>query len=332
MPNISTGFQTSTSETILFVIVLAVIVVGLLGYQVINARRHATGKKKRRPNPHAQPVLKHRTRTRRDLIQLGRMDQRTLDHLSWFLKDPHQQDRLIEDDHLLLRVARQGIREGIVSEVEVMRLLRKLEIDTAPLRAGGRSSETIPGGAEVSISDKNLNVASGHLLLSGENGLRVRLDKGHRSMHAGTTVEVVCGGDDGLYRFHSAVIERSGKEVTLQHSRHVEHVQRRKYRRREVELPVEIRLPGIEERPLSSRTEDLSIGGAAIRNPKKRVITGARVELTLDAGGAAPIEVAGTAVRTSRRDKTVHISFSQLNEETRHRLFRRLIRIGGGQH
>jgi c-di-GMP-binding flagellar brake protein YcgR len=209
--------------------------------------------------------------------------------------------------------------------------LRKLDVDHEALTTGARSSDTIPSGSEVSISDRNLNVASGTLLLSADSGLRVRLEKGKRSLQPGTAVEVVCGGGDGLYRFHSAILQRSGKEVLLQHSHHVESVQRRKFRRRDLEVPARITLPGIDERPLDSKTHDLSIGGTALKNPKKRIMTGSMVQLVVDAGSSSPVEISGTVVRSSQRGKTIHVRFENVNEDTRHRLFRKLLRLGGGQ-
>ncbi len=329
LTDISSGFQSSTNETIGFIIVMAVIFVTLMGYQIYLSR--TKGKPKKKNTPAHEPVLKRRSQTRRDLIELSRSEQRVMDHLTWMLKDPSRQERLIDDDRLLVRVSRQAIREGIVTEAEVLRLLRKLEVDHEALSSGGKSSDTIPSGAEVSISDRNLNVAAGTLLLTADSGLRVRLEKGHRSMQPGTAVEVVCGGGDGLFRFHSAILQRSGKEVLLQHSRHVETVQRRKFRRRDLEVPVEITLPGIDERPIQSKSQDLSIGGAALKNPKKRIMTGSMVRLIIDTGSSSPVEISGTVVRSSRRNKTIHVRFENVTDDTRHRLFRKLLRLGGGQ-
>lgn len=331
--NISQGFQTSTTETIMFVVILVVAIIGLIIYQIVGQKNAGKRRerKRRASGEQAQPVLKSRTRTRRDLIKLSRSEERTLDHLAWLLRDPRRRDRLMDDDKLISRVARQAIREGLVTEHEVLMLMRKLEVDTFELRAGSHSSESIPNGADISISDRNLNIAGGTVLLSDSHGLRVRLDKASRALVSGSSVEVVAGANDGLFRFHTVIIARSGKEATLQHSRHVEQVQRRRYRRRSTEIPVEIRIPGIDEKVLSSHTRDLSIGGAALKNPRKRIVTGTRVDLVLDAGGSSPISVSGLAVRSSQRGKTIHISFEKVSEELRHKLFRKIIRLEQGK-
>jgi hypothetical protein len=324
--DISSGFQTSTTETYIFLGLLGVFFIALFFYQLYRQHANRRAAEERKKNP-PKPILPTHSRPRRDLINLSTREQRTLDHLAWFLKDPGKPEKLIDDDHLIVRAARKGIREGIVTEAEVLRLLNKLEVNSEALTAGGKNSASIPTGAEVSISDRNLNMAVGELLLSGDEGMQVRIEKGNRVFAIKTPVEVVCNSQDGMYRFHSAVLRSDGKQILLQHSRYVEHVQRRKYRRREVELPVEVMIPGISSKPLKTKTFDISIGGAAIKNPRKKIGTGTRVDCTVDSDGAAPITVPGTALRTSRRGKIVHVSFGPVDEKTRHRLFRKLIRL-----
>lgn len=328
--DISSGFSTTTSETYIFLALIAGIVVVLVLYQLYRRHTQTQARKKRQKDP-PEPLLRSYSHSRRDLIHLSSREQRTLDHLAWFLKDPGNQGKLIDDDTMLLKAARRGIREGIVTEVEVLRLLNKLEIDSEVLTGTGRSSSSIPTGSEVSISDRNLNMAVGELLLGSDRGLSVRVEKGHTSFPVETPVEVVCNSSDGMYQFHSVVKHVEDKQLVLQHSRHVEHVQRRKYRRRETELPVLISIPGVSLKPIRSRTTDISIGGAAIKNPRKKIITGTRLDCTVDADSATPITVPGTALRTSKRGKVVHVSFGPLDDKTRHRLFRKLIRLGSGE-
>ncbi len=325
--DISSGFSTSTTETYIFLAILGAIFLSFLLFQGLRKRSQKKAAEERRKNPQ-KPILRTYTHSRRDLITLSSREQRTLDHLAWFLKDPSRQDKLKEDDALLVKASRKGIREGIVGEAEVLRLLNKLEVDSEALTQGRRDTASIPTGAETSISDRNLNMAVGELLLGNDKGLSVRIDKGVQTFPVGTHVEVVCNSNEGMYRFHSTVQKRDGKTVWLQHSKHVEHVQRRKYRRREAELPVEITIPGISLKPIRTKTIDISIGGTALKNPRKRIGVGTRLDCTIDSRGAAPLTVPGTALRTSKRGKVVHVTFSSIDDKTRHRLFRKLIRIG----
>ena len=326
MGDISSGFHTSSTETFIFLGVIVLIFVALFSNQLFRnyAKRKAKGVRKKDLPP---PILHTYTQPRRNAISLSSREQRTLDHMSWFLKDPTKREKLMDDDQLLLKAARRGIKEGIISETEALRLLNRLEVNGEALNVGRADSVSIPTGSEVSISDRVLNMAVGELLHSGKNSFTVLLDKGNRAFAHNTPVEVVCNGPEGMYRFHSAVMHTDGKQILLQHSRHVEHVQRRKYRRRSVELPTEIMVPGLSQKAIRTKTLDISIGGAALKNPRRKMGVGTRVDCTVDSDGATPIIVRGTVLRTSKRGKIVHVVFGPIDEKTRHRLFRKLIRI-----
>lgn len=328
MGDISTGFQTSQNEIIIFLILLGIIVVGLLVAQIFRRRAVAKMARQRAKNP-KNPILRSYSRPQRNRPQLSGRDQRTLDHLAWFLRDPRQSEKLLDDDTQLLRTARFAVREGIVPEADVMRLLRRLDVDVSPLRKQDqKTTEELPAGAEVSLSTPAMAMGTGELLLNDAEGVQVRIDKGTSRFKPGDPVDAVCNSSDGMFQFHTTILSIKGKKFVLRHTPHVRHAQRRRYRRREIAMPVQVSLPGMDQRPFSSTTEDLSIGGMALRNPRKRLIVGAYIEASIDLTRAAPLVVSGTVVRLSRRRKTAHISFSSLDEKTRHRLLRRLIRAG----
>lgn len=230
---------------------------------------------------------------------------------------------------MMLRTARQAIREGVVTEAEALRLLRRLGIDPTPLaRKGQVTSATIPTGAEVSISSPAMAMGTGEVLLSTDTALQLRIDKGAARFKAGDAVDAICYSDHGMHQFHTTVAAVKGKNIALRHTPHVRQAQRRRHRRREVGMSLQFTVPGVDAKPVSTTTLDLSIGGAAIKNPRKRLTEGAFLECSLDAGSGHQLQVRGTVVRLSRRRKVAHLTFAPMDEKTRHRLFRRLIRGG----
>lgn len=328
MGGISSGFQTSSDEIVIFLMLLGFIVIGLIVAQIFR-RKAAKEAAQRRAQSPKKPILRSYSHPSRNEPNLAPKEQATLDHLAWFLKDPSKSSKLLHDDSLLLRIARQGIREGVVNEAEVLRLLRRLRLDTTQLNHRNQSdTRMIATGAEVSISTPAMAMGTGELLLSNDSSIQLRIDKGASNFKAGDQVDVVCYSGEGMHQFHTAVISVKGKNVFLRHTQHVRHAQRRKYRRRNATMPVQISMPGIHGKPLSSTTLDLSIGGAAVKNPRKKLAVGAFIECAFEAGGSAPLVINGTVVRLSKRRKVAHISFAQMDDKTRHRLFRRLIRSG----
>jgi c-di-GMP-binding flagellar brake protein YcgR len=105
----------------------------------------------------------------------------------------------------------------------------------------------------------------------------------------------------------------------LEHTDRIQQVQRRTHRRHEIELPVD--LNGSDGTRISSRTTDLSIGGAAVRNPKRAFAAGGRIVVAVSQNGSR-VDLPGDIVRTSRGGRLLHVKFRELPENTRHRLFR----------
>jgi hypothetical protein len=326
MDQFSSGFQTSQVEVIIFLGILGAILLSLAIGQIIRVRRK--DKPRKRQGPPREPVLRSHSTPRVDRVELGVREQQTLDKLAWFLKDPSRSEDLLQDHSLLVKVGRRALREGVAQELEIIRLLRRVGADPAPLKSAPHTTYTVPAGAEASLSTPAMAMGTGVIQISEPAGLQILVSKGENNFNPGDPVDAVCYAPQGMYQFHTSVIGRTGKHLLLNHTNHVRFAQRRKYRRREIAMTVTITMPGINHKPLTGVTQDLSIGGAAITNPRKKLGIGAYVELAIEAGTAAPLVARGTVVRLSRRKKTAHVSFSGLDEKTRHRLFRRLIQAG----
>ena len=323
MYDFSSGFETSSTEVYLFLGIVGALILILILAQL----RKPKPKKRVIKKP---PVLKRRppeTRYREELV-LSPRESRALERLSWCLKNPKNKEQLLENQTLFLRAARRAIREGMVTEGDLYRLTERMGINLETLRANRRSSSSVPVGAQASVADRQMNMATGEVLLSDDKALRVRIQKGRSSFSRGSQVEIVCNGEEGMYRFFSVVKAQEGKVLSLEHSNHVEHVQRRKYRRRRVQLPVELSLRAINDRPLPSKTVDLSVGGAAVRNPKKRYVTGTELEIAMSTPGGSPMVLPAMVVRTSKRGKLLHLRFGKLDDRQQHRLFRMLFAMG----
>jgi c-di-GMP-binding flagellar brake protein YcgR len=319
----SSGFETSSTELYLFLGIVGALILILLLAQL----RKPKPKKRVITKP---PVLKRRppeTHFREELV-LSPRESRALERLSWCLIDPKNKDQLLENQSLFLRSARRALREGMVTEADLFRLTERMGVNLNTLRANRHSSTSVPVGAQASVADREMHMATGEVLLSDDQTLRVKIQKGHSSFNRGNQVELVCNGEEGMYRFFTTVKAQEGKVLALEHSNHVEHVQRRRYRRRRVQLPVELSLRAINDRALQSKTVDLSVGGAAVRNPKKRYVTGSEVEITLSTPSGSPMALPATVVRTSKRNKVLHLRFGKLDDRQQHRLFRMLFTIG----
>jgi c-di-GMP-binding flagellar brake protein YcgR len=164
-----------------------------------------------------------------------------------------------------------------------------------------------------------MNSGAGSIAVVHPETLRVRLRRGQTAFSAGTRLDVVCNSNQGLFRFTTSVRGSSGKVLHLEHTDRIQQVQRRSHRRHEIELPVE--LLGADGTRIAAKTTDLSIGGAAVRNPKRTFAAGGRIVVAVSQQGSR-IDLPGDVIRTSRGGRLLHVKFRDLPENTRHRLFR----------
>lgn len=325
MYDFSTGFETSATELYLFLGILVA-----LGVVLALAQLRKPKPKKKKKGPAREPLLHRRSevpRYREEMV-LSPRESQVLERLSWCLKNPNNKEQLLENQSLFLRASRRALREGMVTESDLYRLSDRMGVSLEAMRAKRQNSSSIPVGAQTSVADREMHMATGETLLSDENTLRVRLQRGHSGFHRGNQVEIVCNGEEGMYRFFSNVKGQEGKVLHLEHSNHVEHVQRRKYRRRRVQLPVELSLRALDDKPLETKTVDLSVGGAAVKNPKKRYVTGSELEVVLNPASGSPMTLPATVVRSSKRNRIIHLRFGRLEQQHQHRLFRMLFAIG----
>ena len=260
--------------------------------------------------------------------RLSAEDDRILGRLGWLLNNPRNRHRLLDDSTLFLKAARRAIREGIATERELVDFARRVGLSVDRISSDAMSTLKLASGVEVSVADDAMNSGAGTVAAVHGDSLRIRLRRGYTGFGYGTRLDVVCNSNQGLFRFSSVVKDTSGKVLHLEHTDQIEHVQRREHRRHAIEIPVELAAGGGVL--YSSRTTDLSIGGAAVKNPKqarargRAFATGAHLTVRVDYNGSQEA-LPGTVVRTSHGTRLLHVQFDELAEATRHKLFRTIM-------
>ena len=211
---------------------------------------------------------------------------------------------------------------------ELRTLSRHLGFDGHALGREGLSTLKLGSGIEISLADSAMNSGAGEVTLNHPSALKVRLRTGQTTFTPGRKVDVICKGRDGLYRFETTIQAQEGKKLLLDHTSELERVQRRKHRRRLLNLPVALK---IGSRAANTRTLDISIGGAAVRNPKKQFGPGQSLRCVFEFKNGNTLSLPATVVRTSKSNSVAHLKFGRLEDATRHRLFRSIIDAAKGK-
>jgi c-di-GMP-binding flagellar brake protein YcgR len=252
-------------------------------------------------------------------------EERILSRLGWLLRNPNGKNRLLGDQSLFLRIARRALREGIVGESDLLSLARKAGFQIDRIGSDAMSTLKLPSGVEVSIADLAMQASgTGMIVQVHADSLRVKMKSGTTSFSPGSRVDVVCNSSRGLFRFESTVKVGSGRTLNLEHTDRIKHVQRRDHRRHDVQMPA--LLLASDGSAFATKTVDLSIGGAQVRNPKRAFAADASTTMAIEYNGSR-LKLPGRVVRTSRGGRLLHLKFDDLSENTRAKLFRAIAQI-----
>ncbi|HUV06631.1 MAG TPA: PilZ domain-containing protein, partial [Spirochaetia bacterium] len=124
----------------------------------------------------------------------------------------------------------------------------------------------------------------------------------------------------GTFHFQSKVTVLDGQRIKISHSENVERSQQRKYYRIKTHLPCFVRLAGSEEKPAPTRFDDLSGGGASIKNPDPKYRKGDDVEIQFQTSEDTRYRIVSEIVRVSDEGDVLHLEFGPMNESGRDRL------------
>ena len=309
-------FEASSSEILVLAAMLVIVLILLATLR---------GKKQ-----HLSPAPKATAKQRRTGSEPYRMeglspfDRDVLSRLSWLLKDRSHLQRLARDQESFIRAAGRALSEGLATEDELRTLARHLGLDPNRIGNTGLSTLKLGSGLEISVADPAMNSGAGELTLNHPSAMKVKLRSGQRSFPPGRRVDVICKGRDGLYRFQTTVQAYEGKRVLLDHTSELERVQRRKHRRRGLRIPVELRVRA-NGTVAQSRTLDISLGGTAVRNPRRILGPAQKTTCVFTFANGDRITIPATVVRTSRSHTIAHLRFERADDAVRHKLFRAII-------
>lgn len=323
MNNFSADFSTSTDEIVLFVVLSAVLGVALL----IGRIAQVSARRQRQTATRGTKSLRATSLQRRcEQLGLTKSDHTTLERLAWLLKNPENPQALTNNVALFVKAARKAVIEGIVEPRAAHQLARRLNVPSNELDATSGPSE-IPIGTSVLVTVSQLKEATGKLVAAGKQWLRVKLERGRRHISDHSHVELRFKARHGLYYLLSIVESKKNNEVILRRASPLKYIQRRRHVRRRVSLPVILQCESTSGAPRKTQTQDLSIGGASLKNPNRTLRIGDRLKCKVMTTRDQPIVVQGTVLRTSQHRRVAHIEFSEVSDATEQRLFRALLAL-----
>ena len=159
----------------------------------------------------------------------------------------------------------------------------------------------------------------------------------------GARVELRVRRPTGLYSLTTYVIGKRGNGYQLQHSERVERVQKRRFFRKVLRLPVLLAINDASGATndasgatndsagatnvssigvFKTRLIDLSAGGAKIRNPGVGTSAGDVIHLKIFPGKAEPIKLKSRVTRVSPDGASLSVAFDLLKDSTRDQIMK----------
>lgn len=314
------GFVASTTEMIVFGVVVAAFIAALVLYTVVRNRRNA-----RRRHDRAEARY-------RELVQEQRLrpsDEDAVETLSTYLRRPERPYLVLQNQGVFDECAARALDDETLTEGHIAGL--RVRLGFAGRRSGTvpQSSTELPEGAGLILKARQRDPISVKVRGHEPSALIVLMDDEETPLTAGRLVEVLYQDASGVYVFSTTVLSREGTELRLAHSENLSRIQRRDYVRRQMKLPVYVRQADSGRKPVLSRFLDLSGGGARVRNPGM-LEPGDDVELTFHQDSSASLHVPAHVVRNSRAGRVSHLEFRELSPHARDRIVGLVHRGSGG--
>ena len=314
------GFTPSPTEITIFVVILVVFAGLLIAYSSATRRRE----RRRRI-----AISERLYRRRLEELGLSRSDEECLETLYRFWKQPERGYLPLQNHTVFNDCAGRAMAEGAIGEGQVSALRVRLGFSGQPAGAEPESSGEIPVGSGVVLADSHDRMIRATVMDPTPSSFRVSTDEDAPRLTSGSLVEVVYQNGTGVYRFESSVLANPPGEMHLSHAEGIERVQRRRYYRGKLRLPVYVKPAGEQERPEPTRFVDIGGGGASFYAPDDRYQRGETVEMTFHPDSRQAMHLAGRIVRESHGGKVVHVKFTDVGPSTRDRVLGLLFRREG---
>ncbi|RKX83256.1 MAG: hypothetical protein DRP57_08280 [Spirochaetes bacterium] len=257
-----------------------------------------------------------------DKFQLNPSETELIEKLTTFIRDRDTSKHQIFASQRIFNLCASKLlaADSSVSQSAIAALRVKLGFTLKDRESNIHSTAELPEKLKLYVLQGKLRRFKGTITGIVPGALAVRLEDDKIPPASGSNITVVFQRKNGIFSFRSHVIKLEGGTIYIAHSEQIKLTQKRKYYRKNISLPLLIRVAGSSEKVVQSRFLDLGGGGASIVNPEKRFKQGDDVELIFYISREERISIIGEVIRTSRNGDIMHVSFETIRESVRDRI------------
>lgn len=313
---VSSAYQTSPLEVIIAFVLVFGLITALVVYAAVGGKRS-----RRRQIAVARKLFEEKA----DELGLTPSQRELLERMRHYLKDDTRIHLLVTDE-IAFSSAAAKVRENEEAGAQSIAALRVTlgfhggQKDRAP-----RSSAAIPTGATVLIArNRYRRPIKAKVLAPQPEAFRVRITEQGARLPGGAGVDVFYQSNAGVFTFRSTVLGEERGEARLAHSEDLKRYQKRRYYRRQVEIPVRL-YPFDADKELLSKSRDIGGGGASLLNPDGHFKAGDDLELRFRVDDVE-IKLTGSVVRVSDSGRTIHVNYEHIRDSVRDRIYQAIFK------
>ena len=257
-----------------------------------------------------------------DKLQLTPSDTELIEKLTRYIRDRDISKHLIFTNQTIFNYCASKLltEDETVSQSSIASLRVKLGFTLKDKESSIHSTAELPENLKLYILQGKVRRFKGRIIEVGPGALAVKIEENKIPPASGSNITVIFQRKNGIFSFRSHVIKLEGNIIYISHSEQIKITQKRKYYRKNVSLPLLIRVAGSSEKAMQSRFVDLGGGGASIVNPNKRFKQGDDVEIIFYISREERISIIAEVIRTSHNSSLIHVSFETIRESVRDRI------------
>ncbi len=255
---------------------------------------------------------------------LGKPDLHILEQMVKHLKSPADKYLILEDQPTFNACARKLLTTDRVAVSGIAALRVKLGFKTRSLEGVPHSTADLQDDLPVIVVQKGKKGGRGRIAQVKPSSFTIALEGEMPTLKRTLPIQIYFQGPSGRYTFISRIRGYGKGGIEVAHSENIKRLQRRKFYRKRLMLPVYVKRAESEEHSVLSTLIDLSGGGASLVNRDMLFRAGDRISISLAASRTKRIYITGDVIRMSRGGKTIHVEFGNMLESSRDRIIRLL--------
>lgn len=256
------------------------------------------------------------------------IERKILERMTKYLGAPQKKNLLVENQHIFNLCARKLRKEEHIPDASIAALRLKLGFKKNDPEQILHSSAELPENLPLLVIQKGRTQNNGRLIKLEPHSLTIELENDQLPPRPGLPVEVRFQNHSGVFSF-STSIQKCGKGLLMvAHSESIKRLQRRRFYRRKIRLPVYIKRAHSHEMPIRSALIDLGGGGASLTNTAGFLQTKDEIVLSFFLSREEMMNLTAKVIRISNQGRVLHVAFGLIPESSRDRILGYLFRRG----